>query len=155
MNSEPFPQIPVAHPMQDQRAPEDALATLVGEVYESAPASDRRRLLEYLLPPMGVLSLLAVADGIFARIRLRSDWAQVQVGLDDAVRVSGSDVAALVERLQQISSEAVNGLARVVAASPVMASSTAAAVLVALLVQRARAQRAAESAENLARPPSD
>lgn len=155
MNSEPFPQIPVAGPMRDPRAPEDSLATLVGEVYESAPASDRRRLLEYLLPPMGVLSLLAVADGIFARIRLRSDWAQVQVGLDDAVRVSGSDVAALVERLQQISSEAVNGLARIVAASPVMASSTAAAVLVALLVQRARAQRAAESAENRARPSAD
>jgi hypothetical protein len=103
MSSEPFPIRSSTDRALELSTPETSLATLVGEVYESAPATDRRRLLEYLLPPMGVLALVAVADGIFARIRLRSDWAQVHVGLDDAVRVSGNDVAALVERLQQIS----------------------------------------------------
>jgi hypothetical protein len=148
MNSEPLSTHSSPEVALMGAAPETSVATLVGEVYESAPASDRRRLLEYLLPPMGVLALVAVADGIFARIRLRSDGTQIHVGLDDAVRVSGNDVAALVDRLQQISADAVNGLAGIVATSPVMASSSAAAVLVAVLVQRARAQRATDSGES-------
>lgn len=118
------------------------VAQLVGEVFEAAPVVERRRLLEYLLPPMGVLALVAVANGVFARIRFRSDWAQNHVRLEDASQVHAADVAALVERLQQMSVDAVDGLTQLVTASPILASSAAAALLVALLVQRSRARRA-------------
>lgn len=121
------------------------VAQLVGEVFEAAPVTERRRLLEYLLPPMGVLALVAVANGIFARIRFRADWAQSHVRLEDASQVRAADVAALVERLQQMSVDAVDGLTQLVTASPILASSAAAALLVALLVQRSRARRAQRS----------
>ena len=119
---------------------EAQVAALVGQVYDGAPAADRRRLLEYLLPRLGVLSLAMVANGLFARMLFRDDASRVCVGLEDVGRVRGHDVSALVERLQQVSTDAVYGLTHIVAASPVMASSAAAAVLVTVLVQRARAQ---------------
>ncbi|MDM7948432.1 hypothetical protein [Hydrogenophaga sp.] len=123
-------------------ASEARVATLIGQVYEVAPAADRRRLLEYLLPRVGVLSLAVVADGLFARILFRNESSRIRVGLEDVGQVQGNDVSALVERLQQVSTDAIYGLAQIVAASPVMASSAAAALLVTVLVQRARAQAA-------------
>ena len=43
-----------------------AIPELVAAVYEAAPAVERGRLLEELLRPLGVLSLVAVAGGVFA-----------------------------------------------------------------------------------------
>lgn len=77
---------------------EISIAQLVGQVYEFAPPAERSRLLEHLLKPLGVLSLVAVA----------------------------------------------NGLADMLAASPVMTGSAAAALLITLLLQRARTRRASD-----------
>lgn len=120
------------------QATETALAQLIAEVYETAPPAERSRLLEHLLRPLGVLSLVAIADGIFAKIRFRSGWPELQVRFEDAQRVQASDVIALVERVQQVSVESLDGLAKLLLASPVMASSAAAALLVTVLLQRAR-----------------
>lgn len=48
----------------------------------------------------------------------------------------------LVDYVQQVSVHAVDGLAQVLAATPLMATSAAAALLMTLLVQRARNRRA-------------
>ena len=141
MTSHALPDAGLAELSVALAASEAQVATLVGQVYEGAPAADRRRLLEYLLPRVGVLSLAMVANGLFARMLFRDESSRVRVGLEDVGRVRGHDVSALVERLQQVSTDAVYGLTHIVAASPVMASSAAAAVLVTVLVQRARAQR--------------
>jgi hypothetical protein len=117
------------------------IAQLVGEVYESAPAVDRGRFLEQLLRPLGVLSLVGIADGIFAKIRFRSGWQDLSVRLDDIQTVRSDHVIALVDHAQQVSVEAVDGLAQMVSSSPVMATSAAAALLVTVLVQRARSRR--------------
>jgi hypothetical protein len=117
---------------------DQTVARLVGEVFEVAPLTERRRLLNQLLPVMGVLSLVAVANGIFARIRFRSDWVSTHVRAEDAAQVRASDVADLVERLQLMRVDAVDGLAHWVVSSPVLASSAAALVLVTVLMQRAR-----------------
>ena len=111
---------------------------LVGEVFEVAPPVERGRLLEYLLPPLGVLALVTVANGVFANIRYRSSLAGGHVPLEEAARVQGSDVAALVDRLQMVSLDAVDGLAQLVSASPAMASTAAAALLMAVLSHRAQ-----------------
>ncbi len=121
------------------------LTQLIGQVYEAAPLLVRGRLLEHLLQPLGVLSLVAVANGVFAKIRFRSEWQNLQVGLEDARNVRVSDVLALADHVQQVSVDAVNGLAQMLAASPVMAGSAAAAVLVTVLAQRARTRRAGDS----------
>ena len=119
---------------------EIAIPVLVGQVFEAAPASERGRLLEQLMRPLGVLSLMAVAGGVFASLRFRGGWQDFHVRLDDAQRVHAGDVIALVDHVQQVSVEAVDGLAQTLMASPIMAGSAAAALLVTLLLQRARSR---------------
>lgn len=111
---------------------------LVAKVYEAATENDRAHLIEQLLRPLGVLSLMAIAGGIFAKIRFRSGWPDLKVQLEDLQQVRAADVIALVDHAQQVSVETVDGLAQMLIASPALASSAAAALLVAALVQRAR-----------------
>lgn len=126
----------------DGTASEAEIAQLVGQVYAIAPPTVRTRLLEHLLRPLGVLSLVAVANGIFASIRFRSGWPDLHVNVEDAQNVQPGDVITLVSHVQQVSIHAVNGLADMLATSPVMTGSAAAALLVTLLVQRSHNRRA-------------
>lgn len=114
---------------------------LVGQVFEVAPAVDRSHMLEVLLRPLGVLSLLAIADGVFAKIRFRGGWPDLSVRLEDAQNVQASDVISLVDYVQQVSVHAVDGLAQVIAVTPMMATSAAAGLLVTLLIQRGGSRR--------------
>jgi hypothetical protein len=86
-----------------------------------------------------------VAHGLFAKLLFRSGWPELHIRLEDAQNVQASDVIALVDHVQQISIQAVDGLAQILAASPVMTGSGAAALLVTALVQRARNRRASEN----------
>ncbi len=113
-----------------------SVAQLVAEVYEAAPAAEKGRLLEHLLGPVGVLGLVAVADGIFAKIRFRGGWPQLHVRLEDAQNVQASDVATLVDYVQQISVQALDGLTQIISMSPTVTTSASAALLLTLLVQR-------------------
>lgn len=122
-------------------ASDQAIAQLVGQVYEAAPPTERSRLIEHLLKPLGVLSLVAIANGIFAKIRFRAGWPDMQVQAEDLNKVQSSDVIALVTRVQQVSVQVVDSLADLLTASPVMTRSAAAALLVTLLLQRARSYR--------------
>lgn len=125
----------------DHQVSDSSIAQLVGQVYESAPPAERSRLLEHLLKPLGVLSLVAVANGIFASIRFRSGWQEIHVRVEDAQNVQARDVITLVNYVQQVSIQAVDGLAGMLARSPVMAGSAAAALLMTLLLQRAQSRR--------------
>lgn len=125
---------------------QDTIAQLVGQVYESVPPAEQSRLIEFLLKPLGVLSLVSVANGIFANIRLRGDWSDIHVQPEDAQNVQVSDVITLVIHVQQISVHAINGLAHMLASSPVMTGSAAAALLMTILVQRAQTRRASDCA---------
>lgn len=115
-----------------------AIPELIAKVYEAALPADRGHMLEQLLRPLGVLSLVAIADGVFAKIRFRSGWEDLNVRLDDIHNVQSSHIVALVDHAQQVSIEAVDGLARLVLASPSLSGSAAAMVLVGLLLQRSR-----------------
>ncbi len=120
---------------------------LVGQIFEVAPPLERRRLLEYLLPPMGVLALVTVANGVFANLRFRGAMPDGHLPIDEALKIQPSDVTALVDRLQLVSVDAIDGLAQFVSASPAMASTAAAALLVAVLSRRAQSrQRRSSSA---------
>lgn len=117
------------------------IPALVAEVYEAAPAQERCHLLEQLLRPLGVLSLVAIADGIFAAARFRSGGRDFHVRPEDMQSVRADHVIALADHAQQVSVEAVDGLAQWLMASPVLSGSAAAALLVTVLVRRARARR--------------
>lgn len=114
------------------------LTQLVVHAFESASPMVRRHLLERLLRPLGLLSLAAIAGGIFAKIRLRGNWQDLQVQTEDVQNLSPGDLIALVDHVQQVSFEAVTGVAQVIAASPLMAGSAVATVLVTVLLRNAR-----------------
>ena len=103
------------------------VARLVGKVYQTAPAAERGFLIRQLMQPLGILSLLAVANGVFAKIRLQGGLANMESRLDDLQGVQVSDVVDLANFVQQVSLQAVDGLAQMLAASPALASSAAAA----------------------------
>jgi uncharacterized protein YoaH (UPF0181 family) len=133
----------------DDRTPESpsetSIPALVAQVYASAPAEERCRLVETLLRPLGVLSLVAVANGIFAKIRFRNAGQEPGVRIDDLQNVGAADMVALVHHAQQVSVETVDGLVQQLSTSGALASSAAAALLIGLLVQRARARRGAQA----------
>ena len=126
------------------QAQERMLAQLVGRVYEAAPVPLQTRLLEQLLRPVGVLSLIAIANGIFAKIRFRGGLPDPGISPADVQSVRPGDVVALVEHALQVSGAALNGLTLVLLYSPSLAGSGAAAVLLALLLQRTQHRRAGD-----------
>lgn len=119
----------------------DAIPKLVAEVYESAPLTLRAHLLEQLIKPLGILALVVISNGIFAKIRLQSGWPDMHIRFEDAQNVQAKDVAALVERVQLVSLHSFDGLAKVLAASPVLTGSAAATVLLTLLFNAAKKRR--------------
>ncbi len=120
------------------QSPADLVPALVARVFEEAPAAMRGRLLEQLIKPLSLLSLVAVANGLFARITAGNGWSSREVNVEDANRVNPADVVALVHHVQQVSVQAVESLAKIISASPVLAGSAAAAMLLTLLASQAR-----------------
>ena len=117
----------------DQDIPE-----LVAQLYCDASPPEKSRLLELLVRPLGLLPLFALADGVFARIWFRNGQDRLQIRVEDALAVSGQDVATLVAYVQQSSVEVLDGLLQIINASPVLASSAAAIVVMLVLQRRAR-----------------
>jgi hypothetical protein len=110
---------------------------LVAKVYAAAPPADRRRLLEHLLKPLGLLSLVAVANGAFARLAANSGWSKLQFNAEDVQRIGRSEVIALVNHVQQVSTQAIDSLGHVISASPVLAGTAATGLLLSLLRKQA------------------
>jgi len=119
-------------------APEVSLPQLVGKVYESAPAVERSRLLEHLMRPLGVLSMAVVANGIFSKLRFLGGWPDLHIRLEDAEAIRAEDVVALVDYVQQASSDVMYGLVQVVSESPVLSATAGATLLIATLLKRSR-----------------
>jgi hypothetical protein len=123
------------------KAADMTIPELVGKVYDTAPETERCRMLEYLMKPLGVLSLVAVCNGIFAKIWFRSGWHDLHIRPEDAQTVRGIDVTALVEYVQQANAETIDGLASLLTTSPMMVYSATAVMLVTMLVRRAQTRR--------------
>jgi hypothetical protein len=119
------------------------VAVLVATVFEAAPPPERKRLLELLIRPLGLLSLAVVANGIFAKMGLRSNWTSISVQADDVSSVQRDDVMALALHVQQISSHAFDGMRTVLTNSPTLMGSTAAVLLLTLLTQEYKRRSAA------------
>jgi hypothetical protein len=121
--------------------PDISLPRLIGEVYESAPPTLRASILEHLMRPLGILGLMAIANGVFAGIRLRSGLVDARVAPEEASAIEPGDVEKLADWVQQVSGDAIVGLSQLVSASPGLTKSAAAALLVSLLMQKAKNKR--------------
>jgi hypothetical protein len=116
---------------------------LVAAVFEAAPPPERKRLLELMIRPLGLLSLAAVANGIFAKMGLRSNWTSISVQADDVTSVQRNDVMALALHVQQMGAHAFDGMRTVLMNSPALMGSTAAVLLLTLLTQEYKRRNAA------------
>ena len=117
---------------------------LVGKVYETAPVTERCRMLQHLMKPLGALALVGVCNGVFAKIWFRSGWHDLHIRPDDIQIVRNIDVISLVNYVQQASADTIDGLASLLTTSPMMAYSAAAAMLVTMLVRRTQTRRTKE-----------
>lgn len=112
------------------------LNLLLGRAYAASPPPVRQSLLDLLIHSVGVLGLVTIAGGVFAKIRLRGGWPDVAVSLDDLQDIRTSDVDALVGYVQQVSIGALTDAAHLLATNHALAGSGAVAVLVSILLRR-------------------
>ena len=129
----------------DRGASDITIPQLVGKIYDAAPTSERCRMLDYLIKPLGALALVGVCNGIFTKIWFRNGWHDFHIGPEDAQTVQAIDVISLVDYVQQTSAETINGLASLLTTSPMMVYSAAAAMLVTVLVRRTQSRRTGPS----------
>ncbi len=112
------------------------IPSLMGAVYAALPPAERGRMLGQLIKPLGLLSLAAIANGVFAKILFRNGQQALQIAPDETRHVQVSDVVALADFVQQVSTDALERVATMLANSPAISSSVAVAVLVALLIKQ-------------------
>lgn len=107
-----------SHPYMAQRPPADAAAQhrftaprLISRVYRTANVPLRADMLSCLLRPLGMLSLVAVASGAFARLLQHNGTAPEQVALDEVGRFSSSHVFELAQFVQEESPQTLQQVA--------------------------------------------
>jgi hypothetical protein len=123
-----------------QNAPDPTLVALIAKAYEEGSPSIRRRILEHLLRPLGILSLMGVSNGVFARVCERAGWSDFSIRVADTHKIDSTEVMALASYVQQYSAKAFHGLLHVFGTSPALAGSATAALLIAILLRHANQQ---------------
>jgi hypothetical protein len=117
---------------------------LVAALYDEAPASQRQRLLNHLLRPVGPLALVAVATGAFAQLLPHGRWSVAQVRLEDVLfRIRADHVFDLARYVEEKSPEMLWRLSDVLSSSPLLMGTLSGALL--LVALRARRRSAANS----------
>ena len=117
------------------------LTLLLAKAYDTAPAQVKTSLLEQLMRSVGILGLVTVAGGVFAKIRLRGGWPDITVLPDDLKEIQTSDVMALAAYVQQVSAHTLFDVAHALASNPALAGSGAVSVLMGILLHRAPDRR--------------
>ena len=109
------------------------VARLVSRLYGAAGAPLRARLLECLVRPLGALGLMAVASGAFGRLLHRASEGHAGIPLDDVERYSNDQTFELVRFVEQVSPEAIQQIAALLADSPVSVAAFSAAATMLLV----------------------
>ncbi|MBX3618854.1 MAG: hypothetical protein KF891_02505 [Rhizobacter sp.] len=111
---------------------------LVSRLYRTAGAGLRARMLACLLRPLGLLGLSAVASGAFAGFLHRSGDRGLGVPIDELGRYSNDQIVELARFVEQVSPEAIQQVAGLLADNPVgvAAFSTAVAMLLLRALRR-------------------
>ncbi len=114
-------------------------ARLVSRLYGAASSPLRASMLACLLRPLGTLGLAAVASGAFAGLLRRGADPGALVGIDEASRYSQDQIFELARFVEQVSPDALQQLANLIADNPMgMAAFSAAAALLLLRILRTR-----------------
>jgi hypothetical protein len=120
--------------LQRGRVPE-----LIADVYRSATAPLRAKLLECLLLPIGPLGLVVIAAGAFGEFLHRGNAMRLPVSPEDASRISADQMLELARYVEQSSPETFQRIASVLADHPMgMAGLGGSVLLMSLQAWRSR-----------------
>lgn len=106
---------------------------LVSRLYAAANWPLRAKLLACLLRPLGSLGLVAIASGAFAGFLQRGRAADAAVIVEKATRFSSEQIAELTRFVEQVSPDAVQQFASLVADNPMGMTAFSASVAALLL----------------------
>jgi hypothetical protein len=87
-----------------------AMANAVSRVYRAANDAVRADMLTQLLRPLGMLGLVAVASGAFARLVRRDGLVPDTITTDDLLRYSGEQIHDLALFVHEVNPEALQPL---------------------------------------------
>ena len=121
------------------RCPDPVL--LVARVYGDAPLAMRRDILISIAKPLGFLSLVAVANGVFSKAIFQDPQATPNISLEQVPSIALQDVWTLIDFAYQVSGNAFNGLAQLIPASPAVAATASALLLLTWIAQRKKRRR--------------
>jgi hypothetical protein len=128
------------------------IARVVSRVYRAASDAVRADMLTHLLRPLGVLGLVSVASGAFARLVRRDGLVPDPISADDVVRYSGEQIRELAMFVHEVNPDALQALIEQLAphGMGVAALSTAALAMLLRGSQR-RSVRSCKTASGLER----
>lgn len=123
------------HPAPSWPAPRRVQsARLITRLYTGADASLRARMLACLLRPLSPLGIVAVAAGAFAGFVHRGgDSDSLRVALEDVGRYSNEQIFELARFVEQVSPDALQQVANLIADNPVGIAAFSASVAMLLL----------------------
>jgi len=104
MRSRPDPVAATPPPTFADGVPATDTSSLAAIVASTVPQTSlvlRARVLRRLLMPIGPLALAALAGGAFAKYVGYARWSRFSVSLDDAARITSSQILELVRYVEQ------------------------------------------------------
>lgn len=124
------------------QAVEITVGQLFAQVYSAASPNDQLRLLAHLNQALAVPAVSPHVEGPINKIGAPGATSALGHPRASPGPVDAADVADLFDRAHQSSSASLAGLAHVVAASPILAGTPAATLLVAVLARNLTEQAA-------------
>ncbi len=136
-----------------ERAVRPRVARLVSRLYGAAGAPLRIRMLACLVRPLGSLGLAAVASGAFAQLLYRRGEVGAGIPIGDLAGYSNDQIFELARFVEQVSPDAIQQVAGLLADNPigVSAFSAAVALLLVRVVKGLRPKNAEPTEETTAR----
>ena len=110
-----------------------AIAKVVSRVYRAANDALRSDMLTHLLRPLGVLGLVAVASGAFARLMRRDGLVPETISADDIARYSSEQIRELTMFVHEVNPDALQPLVEQLAQNGMGIAALSTAALVMLL----------------------
>lgn len=118
-----------------------AIAKVVSRVYRTANGGVRADMLAYLLRPLGVLGLVSVASGAFARLVRRDGLVPDTISPEDMVRYSSEQIRELTMFVHEVNPDALQPLIEQLAQNGMGIAALSTAALV-MLHRRSRGRSA-------------
>ena len=117
------------------------IARVVSRVYRAANDALRADMLTHLLRPLGVLGLVAVASGAFARLVRRDGLVPNTISTEDIVRYSSEQIRELTMFVHEVNPDALQPLIEQLAQNGMGIAALSTAALV-MLHRRSRGRSA-------------